>query len=206
MEGHLWKGNTSAQNLTELNCREIYVPVVYPASGHIFAVCAGVRKVLLRTLLTLRKCSTVTRPWDKGRGGWSSRPLDKGRGEVSKKLFSALRASVWSKNKRGALVPRAPPLNPPLKCRLCLQGIAIAHRSADMIRKLLVFFFFFLYLRWVAAQWDKCNSAKQNTSKSHKTRNKQRTGMDGKPIHRTRQGVEPRPPVNIKQNARQQKH
>ena len=156
MEGHLWKGNTSAQNLTELNCREIYVPVVYPASGHIFAVCTGVRKVLLRTLLTLRKCSTVSRPWDKGAGG-------------------------------GGVI------------QTCLQGIAIAHRSADMIRKLLVFFFF-LYLRWVAAQWDKCNSAKQNTSKSHKTHNKQRTGMDGEPIHPTRQGVEPRPPANNKLN------
>ena len=144
MEGHLWKGNTSAQNLTELNCREIYVPVVYPASGHIFAVCTGVRKVLLRTLLTLRKCSTVSRPWDKGAG--SSRRLDKGRGGRSpKKLFSALRESVWSKNKVGARVPRAPPLNPPLECRLCLQGIAIAHRSADMIRKLLVCFFFFVF-------------------------------------------------------------
>ena len=32
---------------------------------------------------------------------WSSRPWDKGGGAVSKKNFSALWASVWSKNKRG---------------------------------------------------------------------------------------------------------
>ena len=205
MEGHLWKGNTSAQNLTELNCREIYVPVVYPASGHIFAVCAGVRKVLLSTLLTLRKCSAVSRPWDKGGGGGgSSRPLDKGRGSgLQKNFFRPFGPQFDLRIRGGARVPRAPPLNPPLKCRLCLQGIAIAHLSADMIRKLLLFF---LYLRWVAAQWDKCNSAKQNTSKSHKTHNKQRTGMDGEPIHPTRQGVEPRPPANNKQNTRQQKH
>ena len=46
-----------------------------------------------------------------GRGGWSSRPLDKwGRGcwsEKKKENFSALRASVWSKNKGGP-GPRAP--------------------------------------------------------------------------------------------------
>ena len=34
-------------------------------------------------------------------GGWSSRPLDKGEGPSPKKLFSALRASGWSKNKVG---------------------------------------------------------------------------------------------------------
>ena len=33
-------------------------------------------------------------------GGWSSRPLDKGWGSpISPKILSALRASVWSKNK-----------------------------------------------------------------------------------------------------------
>ena len=102
MEWHLWKGNTSAQNLTELNCRGIYVPVVYPASRHIFAVWAGVRKILLRTSLTLRKSSAVSRPWDGGGGGGGGviQTLRQGEG-VSKKFFSALRASVWSKNKRG---------------------------------------------------------------------------------------------------------
>ena len=49
-------------------------------------------------------------------GGWSSRPLDKGGGPVSKKrIFSALRASVWSKNKGLAEPPGPPPpLDPPL--------------------------------------------------------------------------------------------
>ena len=34
-----------------------------------------------------------------------------GRGQFSKKIFSALRASVWSTNK-GGRAPRAPPLDP----------------------------------------------------------------------------------------------
>ena len=47
--------------------------------------------------------------------GRSSKPLDKGGGAgLSKKFFSAVRASVWSKNKGGAWAPRAPPLDPPL--------------------------------------------------------------------------------------------
>ena len=33
---------------------------------------------------------------------------------ASKNFFSALRASFWSKNKGGARVPRAPPVEPPL--------------------------------------------------------------------------------------------
>ena len=44
----------------------------------------------------------------------SPRPWDKGGGAVLKKVFSALRASVWSKSKGGAGLPRAPSLNPPL--------------------------------------------------------------------------------------------
>ena len=48
------------------------------------------------------------------RGPRSSRPRYKGGGgAVSKKKFSALLASVWSKNKGGP-APRAPPLDPPL--------------------------------------------------------------------------------------------
>ena len=48
-------------------------------------------------------------------GGGSSRPFDKGGGAVSKKtIISALQASVWSKNRRGAQASLAPPLNPPL--------------------------------------------------------------------------------------------
>ena len=47
-----------------------------------------------------------------GGGGRSSRTSDKGGGAV----FSALRATVWSKNK-GGRVPRAPPLDLPLICK-----------------------------------------------------------------------------------------
>ena len=43
--------------------------------------------------------SNVIRPSDKG--GRSSRPWDKGGPGLKKKFFSALRASVWSKNKGG---------------------------------------------------------------------------------------------------------
>ena len=45
-------------------------------------------------------------------GGEASRPLDKGEA-VSKKLFSALRASVWSDNKGGGGGP-GDPLDPSL--------------------------------------------------------------------------------------------
>ena len=39
------------------------------------------------------------------------------------KHFSALRASVWSKNKEGGEGgPRAPPLDPPLRCLLLLDS------------------------------------------------------------------------------------
>ena len=50
-------------------------------------------------------CSDETRPSDKERGG----------GQSQKEFFSALRASVWSKNKGGP-GPRAPPLDPSLVC------------------------------------------------------------------------------------------
>jgi len=52
-------------------------------------------------------------------GALLSRPLDKkgkGGGGTPKKLFSALRASVWSKNEGRGRTPRAPPLDPPLVC------------------------------------------------------------------------------------------
>ena len=52
----------------------------------------------------------------KGRRERSCGPLDKGEA-VFKKDFSALRASVWSKNK-GGRPPRGPPLDPPLPKRL----------------------------------------------------------------------------------------
>ena len=49
-----------------------------------------------------------------GRGGVIRDSEIKG-GPVSKNFFSALRASVWSKDKGGP-GPRAPPLDPPLRC------------------------------------------------------------------------------------------
>ena len=45
----------------------------------------------------------------RGGGGRSSRPFDKGReGLVSQKIFSAPRASVWSKNRGGRGGPAGP--------------------------------------------------------------------------------------------------
>ena len=48
-----------------------------------------------------------------GGGDRSSRPSQK-RGIPPQKIFSALQASVWSKN-RGTWAPRSPPLDPPLQ-------------------------------------------------------------------------------------------
>ena len=52
----------------------------------------------------------------RGRGGGSHPdPEIRGGGSgLKKKFFSALRASVWSKTKGEAGVPRAPTLDPPL--------------------------------------------------------------------------------------------
>ena len=61
------------------------------------------------------QASGGSRPSDKwGKGVWSSRSGDKGGGAVSKNFFSAIRASVWSKNKGG------PPLYPPLQAEAFL--------------------------------------------------------------------------------------
>ena len=49
-----------------------------------------------------------------GGGGRSSRPRDKVGGPGLQKVFSALRASFWSKNKGEGRATRAPPLYPPL--------------------------------------------------------------------------------------------
>ena len=57
----------------------------------------------------------------KGEGGWSK-----------KKLFLALWASVWSKNKGGGQAPRAPPLDLPLfllQFRVSESAIACSHKS-----------------------------------------------------------------------------
>ena len=50
-------------------------------------------------------------PSDKGGGGHPDPEIRSGDG-LQKKIFSALRASVWSKNK--GVVPPVPPLDPPL--------------------------------------------------------------------------------------------
>ena len=54
------------------------------------------------------------------------------RGRVSKTYFSALRASVGSKNKRGA--PRAPPLDPPLRVTLHEASCTSDYPSSNPLR------------------------------------------------------------------------
>ena len=54
------------------------------------------------TLCMSTNGSGKSKPWD---GGGSSRTLDKGGPVPPKKIFCALWASVWSKNKRGHRVP-----------------------------------------------------------------------------------------------------
>ena len=54
------------------------------------------------------------------------------RGRVSKNYFSALRASVRSKNKRGA--PRAPPLDPPLRITLHEASCTSDYPSSNPLR------------------------------------------------------------------------
>ena len=80
----------------------------------------------------IRLCIRVTNPTSKkaepsvaypdlaGGGGGIGHPDPemRGGGVVSKKFFSALRASFWSKNKGGPRAPRAPPLDPPLALQL----------------------------------------------------------------------------------------
>ena len=60
--------------------------------------------LVLRLLNYVTHCVGESRPSEIGGGGGGT--------AVSKNFFSALRASVWSTNKRG----RAPPLDPPLLC------------------------------------------------------------------------------------------
>ena len=54
-------------------------------------------------------------PGEGGGGGHPDPKIRRGRGRPPEKFFSALRASFWSKNKGGGRVPRAPPLDPPMK-------------------------------------------------------------------------------------------
>ena len=57
-----------------------------------------------------------SRPSDKEGGAGHPDPEIRGGGAVSNFNFSALRASVWAKNKGGPGPPGAPPLDPPLSC------------------------------------------------------------------------------------------
>ena len=73
-------------------------------------------QVKFRAELNLKTCRIFTLP-DPGleiRRGSVIHTLRKGGRRSPKKFFSTLRASVWSRNKRGTQVPRAPPLDPQL--------------------------------------------------------------------------------------------
>ena len=62
------------------------------------------------------------------------------------KHFSALRASVWSKNKGrgGEGGPRAPPLDPPLRCLLLLDSeLQLSLLGQRQEEKFPIFFFLF---------------------------------------------------------------
>ena len=69
----------------------------------------------LNLLLNHRNCrSRGFTPSDMGGGGGHPDPDMWGKGRSQKIFFSALRASVWSKNKGGGERPRALFLDPPL--------------------------------------------------------------------------------------------
>ena len=73
-------------------------------------------QVKFRAEKNLKTCRIFTLP-DPGleiRRGSVIHTLRKGGRRSPKKFFSTLRASVWSRNKRGTQVPRAPPLDPQL--------------------------------------------------------------------------------------------
>ena len=73
-------------------------------------------QVKFRAEKNLKTCRIFTLP-DPGleiRRGSVIHTLRKGGRRSPKKFFSTLRASVWSRNKRGTRVPRAPPLDPQL--------------------------------------------------------------------------------------------
>ena len=59
--------------------------------------------------------------WGGGGGGWAGQSDPEIRGGGLKIFFSALRALVWFQNKWGCgmgRVPRAPPLDPPMKTEI----------------------------------------------------------------------------------------
>ena len=73
-------------------------------------------QVKFRAEKNLKACRIFTLP-DPGleiRRGSVIHTLRKGGRRSPKTFFSTLRASVWSRNKRGTRVPRAPPLDPQL--------------------------------------------------------------------------------------------
>ena len=84
--------------------------------------------------------STVSggsRPSDRGGGGGGHPDPEKRGASLQKFFFSALRASFWSKNKRGARAPRAPILDPPLpqaqKSELHTKQIVPCERTAEEV-------------------------------------------------------------------------
>ena len=77
--------------------------------------------------------SSGSRPSDKGgrRGrGRSSRSWDKRGGRLLKKCFSAVRVSVWSKNK-GVPGPRPPPGSSPRQSLRCFNFSIACYRRSD---------------------------------------------------------------------------
>ena len=88
---------------------------------------------LARILAMLTPGNAVERTWPvpdpEGGGPGHPDPYIRGEGGgglVSKKNCLALRASVWFKN-RGGVVPRAPPLDPPLMAKLYI--LKLFHRD-----------------------------------------------------------------------------
>ena len=61
--------------------------------------------------------------------------------------FSARRASVWSKNKEAGKEPRAPPLDPPLRCLLLIDfELQLSKFGQTQEEKFSIFCFLFFVL------------------------------------------------------------
>ena len=98
-------------------------------------------KLLLNYAACQRHLFNRSAPYSGG-----SRPSDKRgpglpdpeirQGAVSKKIFAALRASVWSKNKGGGQATQAPPLDPPLPWREEYFAIAMIHHVSNYSAKI----------------------------------------------------------------------